>query len=474
MPSTRNRRTGMNRRTILIALTAALAVVVVLAVWFTVKPPADPEISEADEDDQRVEISRFELDLIKEMKVQSPRGELKILKAGDQWLVDYPYEIKLDTTAIEDLTYSFARLYSEKIVSEEPGDLAEYGLDPPVATAEAALTDGTSRTFYLGNRTPARNTYYLRAEGDPRIYAVWMNHGEHFQWTVDDVRERDFPTVDPQALVSFRLLRREREDIVLRRKAEDEKDIRFSVGFYEMIKPYRQSYGVDTEDLNTFLESIPAFRIEEFVADNVNDFSPYGLARPAAELYMQDEETTVHLYFGDQKDDNEVYFRQAGVSSVYTVRSDQLEFLKQRAFPLVDKFAFIVNIDDVDRVAVTSPETSIELSMAREGEGEEEVTTYFADGKEVEEDPFKKLYQSFIGLFIEAELEKPTGQAPEVIMTYHMNKGGQPSFTIEYIPHDVDFYEVRVDGSSEFLMSREQIRLMLDDIKKFLAEHVAA
>jgi hypothetical protein len=264
------------------------------------------------------------------------------------------------------------------------------------------------------------------------------------------------------------------EDIVLRRKPEDEKDIRFSVGFYEMIRPYRQAYGVDTEDLNTFLQSIPAFRIEEFVADNVSDFSPYGLARPAAELYMQDEETTVHLYFGDHKDQSEVYFRQSGVDSVYTVRRDQLDFLDQRAFPLVDKFAFIVNIDDVDRVSVKGQDTEIELSMTRTGEGDDEVTTYFADGTEVEEDPFKKLYQSFIGLFIEAELDQPTGRAPEVTMTYHMNKGDQPSFTIEYIPHDVDFYEVRVDGASEFLMSREQIRLMLEDVRKFLAEHVAA
>ena len=34
-------------------------------------------------------------------------------------------------------------------------------------------------------------------------------------------------------------------------------------------------------------------------------------------------------------------------------------------------------------------------------------------------------------------------------MVYHMNKGDQPTYTIEYTPHDRDFYEVRVDGLQE-------------------------
>ena len=141
-------------------------------------------------------------------------------------------------------------------------------------------------------------------------------------------------------------------------------------------------------------------------------------------------------------------------------------------FTLIDKFAFIVNIDDVEEVTVESPETRIALSMTRKGEGENVETTYFADGQEVKEDPFKKLYQSFIGLFIEAENPTPRRARPEIRMRYRMNKGRIRDWTIEYAPYDVDFYEVYVNGKTEFLMSREQLRNMMADIVKFRRENI--
>jgi hypothetical protein len=57
-------------------------------------------------------------------------------------------------------------------------------------------------------------------------------------------------------------------------------------------------------------------------------------------------------------------------------------------------------------------------------------------------------------------------------MTYTLNLGARRVHTIEYTPYDVDFYEVYLNGRSEFLMSRGQIRNMLDDCQKFLAENV--
>ena len=57
-------------------------------------------------------------------------------------------------------------------------------------------------------------------------------------------------------------------------------------------------------------------------------------------------------------------------------------------------------------------------------------------------------------------------------MTYTLNLGARRVHTIEYTPYDVDFYEVYVNGRSEFLMSRSQIRNMLEDCAKFLTENV--
>jgi hypothetical protein len=473
----------MNRRLVLIALTGALVVVVGLAVWFTLKPPGKAGQAAASDEADKVEISKAELNDIKEMDVDSPRGKLRLFKVGDNWKADTSYPVTLDKSSVEDLEYSFARLYSEKVIEKDPKDLKIYGLDPPVAIARAYLKDGSTIELHLGNQTPAGNTYYLQKKGDPTVYAVWMNHGEHFQWVVNDLRDKKLAAIDPQKLKAVKIVRKGQPTIdIVSKDEQDDSEVVFSMGLYRMIQPYSRPYATDTQAMSDWLQKMPTFAIDKFVEDNVKDWARYGLASPSAELFMQDDKNTLHLYFGDRtRDGKDVYFRVAGQDSAYAMSADRLDFLDIKPFKLVDKFAFIVNIDNVDKVRVQGPGLDMTLSMTRatkkvkndEGkETDEVVTTYFAQGKEVKEDPFKKVYQSLIGLFIEGENKAPKHLAPEVTMTYTLNKGRQRVHTIEYTPHDVDFYEVYVDGKTEFLMSRQQIANMLADCKKFLAENV--
>jgi len=475
----------MNRRLVLVGLAGALAVVVSLAVWFTLNPPGKGKTTASSEDAEKVEISKLELTDLSEMVVESPRGRLRVFRQGEEWRAEHPYPVSLDKAAVEDLGYSFGRLYSEKIIEKEPKDLKAYGLDPPVAVARAALKDGAAVELHLGNRTPANNTFYLQKKGDPAVYAVWMNHGEHFQWVVNDLRSKTLPSIDPQKLKALRIARKGEPTIEMAAKQEGEDpDVVFSMGLFRMTRPYTRAYATDTQAMSEWLQKLPAFAIEEFVEDNVRDWGRYGLAglaAPAAELFLQDEEHTLHLFFGDRKGERLVYFRVAGDNNAYAMAADRLDALQIKPFGLVDKFAFIVNIDHVDRVQVIGPGVDMTLSMTRatkkvKNEKNEDVdeveTTYFAQGKEVKEDPFKKVYQSLIGLFIEGENVSPKRRPPEITMTYTLNLGSKRVHTIEYTPYDVDFYEVHVNGRSEFLMSRQQIRNMLADCQKFLKENV--
>ncbi len=345
------------------------------------------------------------------------------------------------------------------------------------------LKNGSTIELYLGNQTPAGNTYYLQKKGDPTVYAVWMNHGEHFQWVVNDLRDKKLPAIDPQKIKTLLIARRGEPTIdILSKDEQDDSEVVFSMGLYRMIKPYSRPYATDTQAMSDWLQKLPSFSIDQFVEDNVKDWARYGLASPSAELLLQDDKNTLHLYFGDKtKDGKEVYFRVAGQNNAYAMSSDRLDFLDIKPFKLVDKFAFIVNIDNVDKVRVQGPGVDMALSMTRqtkkvkndEGKEVDEVqTTYFAQGKEVKEDPFKKVYQSLIGLFIEGENKAPKHRLADVTMTYTLNKGNQRVHTIEYTPYDVDFYEVYVDGKTEFLMSRRQIGNMLADCDKFLKENV--
>ena len=67
---------------------------------------------------------------------------------------------------------------------------------------------------------------------------------------------------------------------------------------------------------------------------------------------------------------------------------------------MVDKFTFIPNIEDVDRMDITARGAShaliitrITKKAAKAGDPDEVDATYTADGKTVEETNFKKFYQ---------------------------------------------------------------------------------
>ena len=127
----------------------------------------------------------------------------------------------------------------------------------------------------------------------------------------------------------------------------------------------------------------------------------------------------------------------------------------------MDKFAFIVSIDNVDRIAINAPGTEHTLSMTRKTEKEEVETSYFLDGAAVEEKAFKDLYQALIALFLEAEYSPAISENPEVTLVYSLNKGSIPEYTLSFVPFDVDFYAVFKNGETSFLISRIQIERML-------------
>ena len=114
----------MKRRTVIaISLTVVLTAVIVLTVVLRNRPVPVPEYEDPDEE-QRIAISHFDENLIQYMEVSSANGTLKLRKEGEEWKIpDYPHPVKLRESKVDDLVFSFARLYSERIVDENPTDL---------------------------------------------------------------------------------------------------------------------------------------------------------------------------------------------------------------------------------------------------------------------------------------------------------------------------------------------------------------
>ncbi|HUV07457.1 MAG TPA: DUF4340 domain-containing protein [Spirochaetia bacterium] len=457
----------MRKSLILILLAVVLLALVGGFILLKNRPKTDQT---KDQNKERVPISEFDRSLIKTMTFTTADHVLKLYKEGDVWKVEYDIPIKIDQDAVDRLTYSFSSLYSERIVEEQPQNLEQYGLDTPRATAAAALTDGTTAELYLGDQTPDRNSFYLMKKGDLRVFAVWFNNGKNFQSGVEDIRDRSLPTVNLQELTYLKLKRQGEPDIEVIKRDESQKwgdEITFSLSSLIMTSPYPDPKPISSQSWGELLEKFPSLKIEKFINDRSTGYAPYGLEKPSAEIVIRDGQNTLHLILGNTIGDL-VAFKLPGEPAVYALTKDILKFLDVKPFTLVDKFAFIVNIDYVDRITLQGLGQDHELAIKREtlqktGEDKKEEVkeTFYFDGKEAEDKPFRQVYQDLLWVFVDAENEKPLNGTPEFQITYYLNRGERRKFTLAFVPYDVDFYALFKNGKSEYLVSRDQIKKMI-------------
>lgn len=437
--------------------------VLVLAVAAYIVVPLIPRKAPPMREDPRVAVDQVDVETVQKIVLRSAERTLTLEKKDGAWTVNGRTPTDLNTTKIEDIAYSFASLWAERLVEENPASLADYGLDKPAQIATAYLADGSSRTYLLGARTTTGNMYYLMPENTPKVYAVWMNHGANFSATLDDLRNTTMPTVDTENIQYLKLARKGGQTIEMYLAKQEDTPSPYVFGSWYMIKPYTQPRGIDSEKLQEILQSLYFTETKSFVEENARDLARYGLEPPQGEIVLKDATNTFHILVGKNLDEYTTYFRYSGSRNVYTIDSSRLGILESKAFSLTDKFVFITNIDGVDQIVVSRGTETHTIDIKREGKDENGnwTSVFTIDGKVVADEPFRKFYQKVIGVSVDAEAEKTVTTKPVATFTFRLAadealRRGKLTVVVEFLDYNRDFYLVRRDGVAEFVTAKNR------------------
>jgi hypothetical protein len=409
-----------------------------------------------------------------------PEGTLTLVKKDGAWSVQPPVTGALEDVAIDNLLYSFSSLNAERVIAEKPTDLAQYGLAPPRATATGTWEDGTSHTIFLGDKAPSGSSFYVQVKGDPRVYTAETYTGEHFHWTVKDLLSRTItPAINYDEVTYVKLSEPDGTVIEVRKKEGGEaKSMQLGFGQYVVMRPYRPPRGLDSQKQDSIIKAAQGVAIADFPDQPLKPLAAYGLDHPRAELITKDKSNTLDLLFGAPKG-TQTYFSIRGRPGVYLTDTSGLDFLKTKPFDIIDKFAFIPNIEDVDRIDIRSGGTTHTLVLTRTTKKapaenppsspnasanaapqETVTTTYTVDGKAAEEDNFKKFYQALIALQVEGETARNVPDAPDLSVTFQLNKGDPRTVKVDYAPYNRDFDAVFVNGVGQFALTKGQLAVM--------------
>lgn len=234
-----------------------------------------------------------------------------------------------------------------------------------------------------------------------------------------------------------------------------------------MVKPYKRPIAVNTQ---TYSESLEAFvqnyNIIDFIEEGSKDT---GLQNPKATLYMKDGEgSELNISFGNKTEDGSaVYSRIAGVEGVVTLSADAAKITDLKAFEMTDRFVRLISIDIIKEVRI---EYGDELWLAGIKWIDDDTGEFTFQGKPVEEDPFKKMYQEILYLLFEGEIPSPfspEGKA-DFIITYIGDENSPGKTTAEFYSYNKDYYAVSIDKSNpEFLIGKYQIEALLQYIREY-------
>lgn len=128
------------------------------------------DFSEKDTAAKEVAVTDFASKDVTSLSVSGDH-RLNFAKEEDKWVNTDDREMPLNQTLVSSLVNNIAGITTESVV-EQPEDLSEYGLDNPVRAIKATLENGSSIIIYVGNQNDLTGDYYIRLEGDDRVYGI--------------------------------------------------------------------------------------------------------------------------------------------------------------------------------------------------------------------------------------------------------------------------------------------------------------
>ncbi len=308
------------------------------------------EIRHKGQERSREEKAEKLIDLDKEKIVHvglitAEKGNIELEKPGEHWVMTAPVRGKADAQAIEGLLNSITQGKREKLIQDKDVDWKEFGLDRPEFTVDLATKDKKTRIFF-GAKNPAKTSYYVRVDDDPRLLLVADTLKNSVNKTAFDLRDKTVVAIAPED-VDRLVIVHEGKETELKRQTSDA---------WEMVKP--EVMKAKSSLVEGSIKTITGLKATQIIDNPVKDGDEYGLAKPETSIVLAGPKLEQTLLVGkavsSEKDKNsqvtpDRYARVAGRDTVYAIDGRTVKNLKIEPDALRDRSLFALVPTDIEK-----------------------------------------------------------------------------------------------------------------------------
>lgn len=405
----------------IIGLAVLAGVVLILSLTAPKEEGEGETTSEAVTDDPALVLQPEDMGEVERIEVQNELGSYSVKrtveKNGDvRWDLEGHEDIDrtlLSDSSFENLASSLKGMKARSLIEENAADLAQYGLDKPIAKAEVTFENG-NYTLLIGTTVTSGSANYVMVEGNPNVYS-------YYSYSLSHVLEDDamsfvgtsvMPSFDQNNSPKLKKITVTRKDweepLVLEALPElPEDSTSIQVFSYTFTSPY--SVYLDLTNGSNYLNAMNGLTADKaaYIDPTEEETAKTGLDDPYCQIDQLAGDTIYRLYIGNaitEEVTDEVsgatetvitgYYGRSNMvpNVIYIFSPDKLIWTSMEQTQYMSELFLMPYIYDLDTVRYT--DGSCDFTVKVEGNNDE--NHFYMEDKEVDGDKFRQLYQFFV------------------------------------------------------------------------------
>jgi hypothetical protein len=323
--------------------------------WYTYRDAKKGPVDDTPKHDKVFSVDAGKID---ELEIKSEAGERTTLqRKGSDWTIVQPAPAPTDQATVSGITSNLASMEIQRVIDENPGDVAEFGLATPRVEV-AFKAGGQQHRLQIGQKTPAGTDVYARLGDQKRVFLVSSFLEGTFNKSSFDLRDKSVLKLD-----------REKIDSLAVTTAGHEMRVEKSNGEWNLKAPVDAR--AEFSAVDGLISRVAGLQMKSLVSTPPPQGD--GLQQPAATVRIGSGSSQAALLLGAPAGEGSIYAKDAARPAVFTVDASLLDDLKKDPSEYRQKDLFDARSFNTTRMEVVrnGQTTVFEKTKSKDKDGKE-------------------------------------------------------------------------------------------------------
>ncbi len=244
--------------------------------YILIKSYNEKQEGQQESEAESIQIASVTADEVSGLSVEWDENKLSFTKEEDTWHYDGDKDFPVNQEAMENLIGKFENVNAVREL-EDPQGLEEYGLEECSEVIALTMQDGTTRTFYVGNKNAITSDYYIYVDSPEKIYTTDTGIISGCQFKLYDMAQTStFPAISESSVEQVKVLQGS-SSLLLKRDDGDEDTWKYQMSG-------EKEEDADGTAVSALISQVGSLAYNGYLDYNCQDMTQYGLEKPAASI----------------------------------------------------------------------------------------------------------------------------------------------------------------------------------------------